>query len=99
MNTALNIKRKNIDLPVDTLQKLSVMAVAHGKSLKKYIETILISKADSVTVEVSQNPSPSGDPWFDDPENIASVNRGIAQMKAGKGKTYSLEELRAKLGL
>lgn len=99
MNTALNIKRKNIDLPVDTLQKLSVMAVAHGKSLKNYIETILIMKADSVKVEVSQNPSPSGDPWFDDPENIASVNRGIAQMKEGKGRTYTLEELRALMGL
>lgn len=99
MNTALNIKRKNIDLPVDTLQKLSVMAVAHGKSLKNYIETILIMKADSVKVEVSQNPSPSGDPWFDDPENIASVNRGIAQIKEGKGRTYTLEELRALMGL
>ena len=51
MATALNIKRKNIDLPVETLQKLSIMAVAQGKSLKKYIETLLISKADSLTVE------------------------------------------------
>ena len=32
------IKRKNIDLPVETLQKLSLMAVAQGKSLKAYIE-------------------------------------------------------------
>ena len=64
MATALNIKRKNIDLPVETLQKLSIMAVAQGKSLKKYIETLLISKADSLTVEVSENPSPSGDAWF-----------------------------------
>ena len=45
MATALNIKRKNIDLPVETLQKLSVMAVAQGKSLKKYIEAVLISFA------------------------------------------------------
>ncbi len=68
MATALNIKRKNIDLPVDTLQKLSIMAVAQGKSLKNFIETILISKANTVAVEVSENPSPSGDPWFNDPE-------------------------------
>ena len=58
MATALNIKRKNIDLPVDTLQKLSIMAVAQGKSLKNFIETILISKANTVAVEVSENPSP-----------------------------------------
>lgn len=52
MATALNVKRKNIDLPVETLQKLSILAVAQGKSLKNYIETLLISKANSVTVEV-----------------------------------------------
>ena len=99
MATALNLKRKNIDLPVDTLQKLSIMAVAQGKSLKNFIETILISKANAVTIEVSDNPSPSGDPWFNDPENIASVERGIAELKAGKGKAYSMDEIRALLGL
>ena len=77
MATAINIKRKNIDLPVDTLQKLSIMAVAQGRSLKNFIETILINNANSVSVEVSENPSPSGDPWFDDPENMASGRRGI----------------------
>ncbi len=99
MATALNIKRKNIDLPVDTLQKLSIMAAAQGKSLKKFIETILISKANTVSVEVSENPSPSGDPWFNDPENMASVQRGMAEMKAGKGKAYTIEEIREMLGV
>lgn len=74
MGTSLNIKRKNIDLPVDTLQKLSMLAVSQGKSLKAYIESILISKANSVTVEVKENPSPSGDPWFEDTENIAMIS-------------------------
>ncbi len=99
MATALNIKRKNIDLPVDTLQKLSLLAVAQGRSLKNYIETILINKANSVSVEVSENPSPSGDPWFDDPENMASVMRGVEEMKAGKGRTYSMDEIRTLLGV
>ena len=99
MATALNIKRKNIDLPIDTLQKLSIMAVAQGKSLKKFIETILIAKADSVSVEVRENPSPSGDPWFDDPENMALLKQGIAEMKAGKGRVYSMEEIRELLGV
>ena len=35
MATALNIKRKNIDLPVDILQKLSIMAAARGQELKE----------------------------------------------------------------
>lgn len=94
MATALNIKRKNIDLPVETLQKLSIMAVAQGKSLKNYIETILISKANSISVEVSENPSPSGDSWFDEPANMESVRRGVAEMKEGKGKAYSMDEIR-----
>lgn len=99
MATALNIKRKNIDLPVDTLQKLSIMAVAQGKSLKKFIESILISKANAVTVEVTENPSPSGDPWFNDPENMASVLRGLDDLKAGRGRAYSMEEINELLGL
>lgn len=99
MATALNLKRKNIDLPVETLQKLSIMAVAQGKSLKNYIETILISKANALTIEVSENPSPSGDPWFDNQDNMASVERGIAEMKDGKGKAYSMDEIRDLLGV
>lgn len=99
MATTLNIKRKNIDLPVDTLQKLSLMAAAQGKSLKNFIETILIAKANSVVVEVSENPSPSGDPWFDDPENMASVRRGIEDVKAGRCHAYSLDEIREMLGV
>ncbi len=97
MATAIEIKRKNIDLPVDTLRKLSIMAVAQGKSLKKFIETILISKADSIAVEVTENPSPSGDKWFDDAENMASVKRGIEEMKSGKGKAYTMDEIRKAL--
>lgn len=97
MATAIEIKRKNIDLPVDTIRKLSIMAVAQGKSLKKFIETILISKADSIAVEVTENPSPSGDKWFDDAENMASVKRGIEEMKSGKGKAYTMDEIRKAL--
>lgn len=99
MATALNIKRKNIDLPVETLQKLSIMAVAQGKSLKKYIESILISKAETISVDVHENPSPSGDPWFDDPENMAELLQSIEDLKAGKGRTYSWDEIKAHLGV
>ncbi len=99
MATALNIKRKNIDLPVDVLQKLSIMAAAQGKSLKKYIETVLISKANSVSVEVSENPSPSGDPWFDAPENMAELDEAIRQHKEGKTVSYTMEEISKMLGV
>ncbi len=93
------IKRKNIDLPIDTIQKLSVMAVAQGKSLKAYIEQVLISKANSISVEVRENPSPTGDTWFDDPENMKSVNQGISEMKSGKGRVYTIGEIKKTLGV
>ena len=93
------IKRKNIDLPVYVLQKLSLMAVAQGRSLKAYIEQLLIAKANSISIEVHENPSPSGDKWFNDPENMESVRRGIQEMKEDKGKAYTLDEIRERLGL
>ena len=93
------LKRKNIDLPEDTLRKLSLMAVAQGKSLKAYIENLLISKANSISVEVNENPSPSGDEWFNDPENMKEVQQGIADMKAGKGKAYSIDDIKSVLGV
>ena len=40
----LQKKRKNIDLPIETLQKLSIMAASQGKSLKAFIEYILEMK-------------------------------------------------------
>ena len=92
-------KRKNIDLPIDTFQKLAVLAAAQGRSLKKYIEQILIRKANSVNIDISANPSPSGDEWFDDPDNIASVERGLAQYQAGQGRQITSAQLKADLGL
>lgn len=93
------IKRKNIDLPVDVLQKLSMMAVAQGRSLKAYIEQLLIAKANSISIEVHENPSPSGDEWFENAENLDSVRRGIQEMNEGKGKTFTTDEIRDRLGV
>ena len=94
MATTLNIKRKNIDLPSDILRKLSIMAAATGKSLKKYIEETMIEKANSANITIHENPSPSGDSWFDDPENLAMVLRGIEDAKAGRGREVTPEEIR-----
>ncbi len=43
--TALNKKRKNIDLSEETFRALSVLAAANGKNLKVYIEAILDDEA------------------------------------------------------
>ena len=47
--------------------------------------------------EVRTNPSPSNDPWFDVPENMASVERGSKQAAQGLGTTLS--ELKKEFGL
>ena len=70
----LEKKRKNIDLPVDVLQRLSVLAASQGKSLKAFIEHLLVVKANSISVEVLENPSPSGDSFFEDAENMAEIS-------------------------
>lgn len=82
---ALEKKRKNIDLPVETLQKLSIMAASQGKSVKAFIENLLISKADTLRVEVL-NPSPSGDPYFADPSNLSEVEDRVKAYREGKVK-------------
>ena len=98
MENALKLKRKNIDLPVDVLQKLSMVAVARGLSLKAYIEQVLKSKADSITIQVTENPSPSSDAWFDDPRNIQMVNEGVSQYKRGELYSHDMDEIRNMLG-
>lgn len=40
------------------------------------------------------NPSPSNDPFYDNPENIAHITEGIKQMKEGKVVNLTDEELR-----
>jgi hypothetical protein len=99
------LQRKNIDLPVEVLRKLSIMAAAKGESVKAFIEDLLVKKANSLRIEVKSsnpdNPSPSGDPWFDDPQNLKIVNEAVAEYKSGKskGKEYSIEEIQKLLGL
>ena len=99
MNSALQLKRKNIAVPTDTLKKLSVMAIAQGKSLKKYIETILIAKADSIAIEISEHPSPSRDEWFENPKNISEIKDALKEAETSGTKTYTLDELHSILGV
>lgn len=68
------------------------MAVASGKTLKSYMENVLVSKANE------GNPSPSNDPWFDNPENVKMVKCGMRQLEQGEGKVYTASQLKARLG-
>lgn len=90
-------KRESIDLPVEVFHKLSLMAASQGKSLKTFIENLLITRANVSACE-DCNPSPTADPWFNKPENIASVMRGIEDIKHGRTKTYTIDEIKELLG-
>lgn len=98
-NMGTVIKQKNIDLPIEVLQKLSIMAVAQGRSLQSYIETILIAKANSFSVNLVENPSPSGDEWFLNEENRKMLDKGVEEAKHGKAKAYTMNELKNILGV
>lgn len=68
-----------------------VLAVLKALDLRYQVE----DKAFTTT----ENPSPSGDKWFLDPENIAMIEKGIADIKAGRAKEYSLAEIKGLLGI
>lgn len=57
---------------------------------------IILANADGEKwrIPLYENPSPSGDPWFNDPENMASVRRGMEDIKAGRCRAYSMDEIR-----
>ena len=51
------------------------------------------------STEIRLNPSPSGDPYWDDPRNVQELERRIADLKSGKSKTFPWEEVKKELGL
>ncbi|MDR2979680.1 MAG: prevent-host-death protein [Bacteroidales bacterium] len=59
---------------------------------KKLVELVVTEKLD-------ENPSPSGDPWFDNPENLAHVLQGIEDAKAGRVVKMSTDDVKSMLGL
>ena len=44
-------KRKNIDIPIDTFRNLSIRAAFEGRSLKSFIENLLIMEAKAMSNE------------------------------------------------
>ena len=48
---AIEKKRKNIDIPIDVFQYLSIRAAAEGRSLKSFIENLLVMEAGAVSDE------------------------------------------------
>lgn len=99
MENVVKLQRKNLDLPVEVWRKLGALAALQGTSLKSFAERLLTAKAAQVEVVVNDNPSPSGDVWWDNPENAAKVDRALMQHKAGQSEERTIDEIREFLGV
>lgn len=73
-----------LDLAPDIIDKLAARAAEAGNSLKVFLENTLTAMANGKAEVKSESPSPSGDPWWNDPHNVAVVEAGIASMKTSK---------------
>lgn len=91
-------KRKAVDLPIEAIRNLAVMAAAKGTSVKQYMEGILLSQAEQINA-VIKNPSPSGDAYFADPRNIERILHSCEQAEQGKTNTLKKEDINSFLGL
>jgi hypothetical protein len=80
---------------------LVITSRAFRDSQKKYLDlaqkdrVIIKRKNDFVELVhrgniIPNNPSPSNDPWFNNPKNIEALNRSIEQAK--NGQTITLTE-------
>ncbi|MDR0955319.1 MAG: hypothetical protein LBM20_08100 [Rikenellaceae bacterium] len=88
-----------------------IAASEFRKNQKKYFQLALTEKigvkSGDVVFEITPsrelfvNPSPSGDPFWDDPRNVEELNRRIDELKSGKSTLtpYSAEEFKRRFGL
>ena len=75
-------------------------AATRGVSLSEAVEQAIANLPQGErTSPMTDNPSPSGDPWWDDPQNVAKVDRALEQKRQGLGKVCTREEIRQMLGL
>ena len=58
-----------------------------------------MAKTESLELENTANPSPSNDPWFNAPDNMASIEGGIEESPNGDVKTYTINEIRELLDI
>ena len=77
---------KNIDMTTITLSYTE-----NNTFVKNMLRTLRSSEHFKVGKPKRENPSPSGDPFFDDPRNIEELERRMADKTPGK--IYTIEQL------
>lgn len=65
-----------------------------GYRTKKELSTLkkVLLALDFEIEEEFQNPSPSGDKWFENPKNLELIKIGEKQLREGKGRILTKEE-------
>lgn len=57
------------------------------------------SKPPKAAAKTHSGISPSNDPWFDDPHNLAYLDQATEELKHGEWTTLDMEEVRKMFGL
>ncbi|NPD81929.1 hypothetical protein HPS57_08060 [Prevotella sp. PINT] len=75
-----------LNVPVSKMKLLRSLAKELGCTVQK-------SRKNKLSV------SPSGDKWFENPENLAAICRGEEDLRNGRCRTMTMEEIQDALGL
>ena len=86
-----------------------ITASEFRKNQKKYFQAALHEKVGvksggtifeiTPSKELRVNPSPSGDPFWDDPRNVEELERRISALRSGKSASRPWAEVKKELGI
>jgi hypothetical protein len=80
------------------MTKVAILKAINALPTKERMQIVeRVIRSIRLNDPVSDNPSPSGDSWFDDPRNIASLDEAIQSAKEDKRERTILssrEEIR-----
>ena len=51
----------------------------------------VLSALEFEVIEKTENPSPGGDKWFENPKNLEMIKAGETQLRSGRGKSFTSE--------
>ncbi len=92
------ISRENLLASLLTLSRSNQKWIADHlyENIGKPIQMVQTKKAIHKT---HSGISPSNDPWFDDPHNLAYLDQATEELKHGEWTTLDMEEVRKMFGL
>lgn len=62
------------------------------EAFKKLAKAFKVDFSEKVHAKNDSNPSPSKDPYFENPENLAEIDAGILDLKEGRVVKLNREE-------